>query len=290
MGGNQSTIDQESLTNIVVSSTIQVTQSEASNINQSNTIILDTNLSQKLTDDSRQKCLELGLKYSKDPTNDMDKITKNCILLYPEVILEGIKINGVLDVKKINTQIQALTQEQESDIIDKIKSSIKQTSSGITLGNNSDVTIKDFINENLSSLIQAIQTSVTDVNVDNQIVINGGGVRGILINSVTNDMVQNLQQNTNFQSNISKLTKDLEADVDQTSSLFGGFGKIILIIIICIVGFFIILFLIITLIKYSKKTNTKQVEVEMKTINREQSASQSKFNFKYPRYKKYVYK
>lgn len=290
MGGNQSTIDQESLTNIVVSSTIQVTQSEASNINQSNTIILDTNLSQKLTDDSRQKCLELGLKYSKDPTNDMNKITKNCILLYPEVIIEGVKINGVLDVKKINTQIQALTQEQESDIIDKIKSSIKQTSSGITLGNNSDVTIKDFINENLSSLIQAIQTSVTDVNVDNQIVINGGGVRGILINSVTNDMVQNLQQNTNFQSNISKLTKDLEADVDQTSSLFGGFGKIILIIIICIVGFFIILFLIITLIKYSKKTNTKQVEVEMKTINREQSPSQSKFNFKYPRYKKYVYK
>lgn len=278
MGGNQSIIDQESVTNICVSSIIQVTQQQASDIKQSNIIKIDMNKSNQITMNARLDCQKLFASYSKDISKDIDKITKNCKESYPLPTVEGVNIEGVLNVNLINSQTSDITAEQKMDIVDKIKSSVSQKS-GILSGNDSKVKIRDFINVNVSTIIETMQKSVNNLNVDNQIVINGGGVKGILLNSIVNDVVKNLQYNKVFQSNVTKLTKDLEADVSQT----GGLSNIILIIIISIVAFFIVLFLIITLIKISK---SKSKDSSSNPIE-----SQSKFNYESPiRYRTHILK
>lgn len=249
MGGNHSKISQESITNVIIQSVIEVTQSTSLITKASSDIKIDTTKANEIQGNQRFKCIDIFLRNNKDPGE--------CIVLYPTLTVNNIFIKGVYNINSTITQVTKLTQQQQTDILNKITSQLTQKNEGIQIGNTAEENIKTFVDINIQSILKAAQDAKGTTDITNSVVITGGGVSGVTIDSFVDEIRTICQSDEVFQKNSLALTNDLESTLTQTSSLFGGLGGLITMIIVGIFGFFVILFMILFLIKYFKSKPTK---------------------------------
>jgi ABC-type antimicrobial peptide transport system permease subunit len=264
--GNQvsSTITQDLVTRSFISSVIQSTQEAITDPKIFSNLTIDTEVASRVVGEQRNKC---AVDLCKDKSGkSLDKCIANCILLNPNIDVHDIKVGQVMNVSGTVQQISNLSSQQINDISQKIKASIDQKNSGIFNNTKADVSIHDVVDTESRSVIESLQRSIASPEINQNVVIRGTGISGVMINSVVDLVYNNLQNTTQFTDSMNKLTQDIEASVKQSNSIFGGSGAMITGIIIGMVVFFILLFVLITLLKMKKsdRQGVKALETPQK--------------------------
>ena len=249
--GASSTITQDLVTRSFISSVIQSTQESITDPKIFSHVDFDTVRSNQITGEQRGKCV-VDICKEKSSDKALESCAKTCLLLFPDLRIENIQIGQVMNISGKVQQISKLSTEQVNDISQKIKASIDQKNSGIFSNANANVDIKSVVDSESKSVIESLQKSVASPEINQYVVMRGGGISGVTINSVVDLVYNNLQNTTQFSDSMNKLTQQIEASVKQSNSIFGGGGAMITGVIVAMIVFFVLLFVLITILKMKK--------------------------------------
>lgn len=241
--GNKVSITQKDITEIFTESVINVTQKDSVLTEQDISVQIDNEELVKKMIEARTECI-------KENVHTVDE----CIRSYPisDISIHDITVEGVINIKTMSSSTSSITQQQQTDITDKIASKIKKETD-IDVGSDTRENISNTVKNHSSVITNVLQDTEFRTKLSDKVIIKGGNISGVTVKSISDSIYNSIKGQTVFSEAMENLTKDISTDIDQKSSLFGGANKTITLIIIFVVVFFICIFVVLTLMKNKRK-------------------------------------
>jgi uncharacterized membrane protein len=249
MGGNQSKVTVDNLTENLVNSVLETTQSSAMITNISQELLIDTTKYDKIMGQLYIECLKLNRDRS--PAD----MVKSCEKLELKGV-SNISNKGLFNISKSTRQTSESIQQNASEIVNKIEAKQKQENSAFSMNQKTKTNIINRV-KNVSDIIARTFNQMLDRNeFKTSLVIRSGNVSGVSTELVVNYLSNQLQQSKVLQEAIATTINEIKTDNTQTNS---GLGLII-IIIIAVLVLIPVLYFSFRYFMRKKKVNNQNIE------------------------------